>query len=334
MAVTRRRSLRSIRARHVIRKPRPRIHPATNRASAAISRTTSSPEVKPHASAATARRSRWPRRRRPLTPSAPAATCRIHPGTRPRRALGVMPTSMWLMEKRERAFRATNPTRTTRVKSRRPARAVMRRSPESTRVPTREGSLAKRVTSRTPLLRSMKRRSVFPATPGRRPSWRRTRDTRPAPRVMERPSHTRPQRRPRAGPATPRSRRARLRAISVVRSATIRTRASPRRRAPHATRARRPESTRPSRAGARHAIVHTAPRESPRPRRARAATRRRRFRLSMPSPATRSVPAVTSRPTSPRTQTASRARERATPTNETISRAPRYAPDATCSGVR
>ena len=209
----------------------------------------------------------------------------------------------------------------------------MQRSPASTRVRTREALPAKAATSRTPSRRSKQRRCVFPAMRERRPSWRRTPDTARAPPVMERRSRTPLPRRPRAGPVTRKSRRARPPVISVVRSATTHTRASRHPRAPRATRARRPESTRPLSAAAQLAIVRMVPRGSPHPHRARAVTRRRPCRLFMPSPDTRSVAAVTWRPTSHPAQIASRARARATPTSATIRRAPRYAPGAMCSGV-
>jgi hypothetical protein len=197
----------------------------------------------------------------------------------------------------------------------------------------REGSRAKDATSRTLSRRSTERRSARRATQERRPSWRRTRDTRCAPRVTDHPSRMRPRGRRRAGPVTRRKSRARPRAISVVRSATTRTRVSPRPRAPRATRARRPESTRLWSAAAQLAIVRMVPRGSPRPHRARAVTRLRPCRLFMPSPATRFAAAVTWRPTSHPAQTASPARGRATRTNATIRRALKYARGATSSGA-
>jgi|HubBroStandDraft_1064217.scaffolds.fasta_scaffold01966_5 hypothetical protein len=210
----------------------------------------------------------------------------------------------------------------------------MRRSPASTPGPMREASRAKGVTSRTPSRRSRKKRYVLRATRGRRPSWRRTLGTGRALRVTEHRSRTLPRKRPLAAPVTRRSRRARPRAISAVRSATTRTRVSPRPRAPRATRARQPESTRRWSAGARPAIVRTVRRESRRPHLVRAATRRRPCRLCTRCPATRLVAAVMWHPTSRREPTASLARVHATPTNATIRRAPKCVPGATYSGAK
>ncbi len=324
---------RSIPARRVTFSPPGPRPTATNRASAAISRTTSSPVGRPHACAVMARRPLWQRKRRQPTPYAPAATRRTRPETQPQHASGAMPMSTWPMEKRARASPATSRTRTIRAGSHRAAPAVMRRSPESTPVRMREASRAKGAISRTPSRRSKQRRCVFRAMRGRRPSWRRTPDTARAPRVTAPRSHTLQRKRRRVGLVTRRSKRAPPRATIVVRSATTRTPVSPRQRAQPVTRTRPPEFMRRSSAGARLAIVRMARRGSRRPRRARAVMRQRLCRLFMPSPATRSAAAVTWRLTNQLTPTASRAQARAMSTNARISRAPRYAPGATCSGV-